>query len=299
MTPPAPFYRCPARRRRTRTGRSPGPRRSKHSCRRATSWSRPTNVHGAARGLRRGRARRARAIPAGGSGCAVSSGVPVSGSLVADRRDEAVAAPVDCLDVGRGFRVVVQGLADLADADLDRRVAHDDVGPDRREQLVLGDESLGPAGKVIEDVERLGREPNGDAAAQDAARWTRPTGTDRSRFPFPREYVPVFRPTTAPSARSPENRELVILTNCCDECEILQCLPLRFLPLPVLRGRAGVGASCDPALTLTPTPTPFGVAGWSKSKSRSRSKIASARSAPPSARLPLLPRFYHEVTRPL
>ena len=82
-----------------------------------------------------------------------------------DRRHEAIAAPVRRLDVGRRLRIVAEGLADLADADLERGVAHEHAGPHHVEELLLGHQPAGVPRQVVQHAERLGREGHGPAVA--------------------------------------------------------------------------------------------------------------------------------------
>src|SRR5258706_13872550 len=85
-----------------------------------------------------------------------------------DVRNETIATAVHGFDVGRRLGAIVERLADLADAYLNRGIADDDVGPYRRKELVLGHETLRAAGEMVKDVERLARERDGATAAREA-----------------------------------------------------------------------------------------------------------------------------------
>ena len=89
----------------------------------------------------------------------------------ADRHggDEAIPAPVRRLDVLRLARIVVQRLPDFPDADLERGVADEDVGPQRVEELLLGDEATGVLREIGEYVVGLGGERNDTVVALEPA----------------------------------------------------------------------------------------------------------------------------------
>ena len=76
----------------------------------------------------------------------------------ADLGHEAEAPPVDGLDDPRRARVVIQGLAKLADRFGERVVGDDDVGPDLAVEGVLGDEQTGPLDQIAEHVPGFGAE---------------------------------------------------------------------------------------------------------------------------------------------
>ena len=62
-------------------------------------------------------------------------------------RDEPVASPRDGLDVLRRRRVVAERLSQFGNNFCDRVVSHGDVGPQRREDVVLRQEHRGPIGE--------------------------------------------------------------------------------------------------------------------------------------------------------
>ncbi len=82
-----------------------------------------------------------------------------------DLRDEAIAAAMGRLDVRRRPRIVGERPPNLADADLERAVAHVHVGPRQLEQIVLSDELTGMVHQVVQHREGLRRERHDDVAA--------------------------------------------------------------------------------------------------------------------------------------
>ena len=99
-----------------------------------------------------------------GSTAAGADGLGGSGGL--HRRDETVAAARDRLDVGRLRGIVAERLAQLGHRLRQRVVGHGHVGPQRREQLVLGHERGLPRGEVQQQVDDLRRQGNDVVAAQ-------------------------------------------------------------------------------------------------------------------------------------
>ena len=87
----------------------------------------------------------------------------------ADRRDEAIAAAVRGRDEAGKGGVVPQRATDLADAGLERAVAHVEAGPDLVEQLALGDQPARVGRQVLEDREGLGRERDRSRGATELA----------------------------------------------------------------------------------------------------------------------------------
>src|SRR5262249_53912687 len=75
-----------------------------------------------------------------------------------DRADEAEPAAVHGLDVSRRAGGIAQRLAQIANAARQRRVAHDRVAPDRREQIVLRDQPMRMLHEMSQDGKRPGRE---------------------------------------------------------------------------------------------------------------------------------------------
>jgi len=87
-----------------------------------------------------------------------------------DRRDEPIAAPGDGLDVGRLRRIIAERLAQLGDGLGQRIVGHRNVGPQRREQLVLTNERRLPGHEVEQEVDDFRRERDDFSTAQQAVR---------------------------------------------------------------------------------------------------------------------------------
>ena len=85
----------------------------------------------------------------------------------ADGRDEPIAAPVRGLDVLRLLDLVVEGLADLADAHLQRGVADEDLRPAGVEQLLFRHETAGVLDQVAQDVVSLRRERHDASVARE------------------------------------------------------------------------------------------------------------------------------------
>ena len=82
-----------------------------------------------------------------------------------DRRDEPVAAARDRLDEPRRTRIVAERLAQLRHG-LRQGVFRDvGLGPQRVEQLLLGDERSGVVEQVKEQIQQLWREVNRLGAA--------------------------------------------------------------------------------------------------------------------------------------
>ena len=75
-----------------------------------------------------------------------------------DRPNEPKAPPVHRLDVPRRLRRIPQRLAQIADAARQRRVAHDRVPPQRRQQLVLRDQTPRALHQVSQHRERPWRQ---------------------------------------------------------------------------------------------------------------------------------------------
>ncbi|MGY3651335.1 hypothetical protein ACVWW2_006626 [Bradyrhizobium sp. LM4.3] len=75
-----------------------------------------------------------------------------------DRRNEAIAAPRDRLDVVGGLPVVAEHRAQRVHGNGEARLADVQIGPDRVEQLFLGDELTGPTDKIAKNLERLRRQ---------------------------------------------------------------------------------------------------------------------------------------------
>ena len=86
------------------------------------------------------------------------AGVAVDGSIGPGRRhfpDEPVTAAVQCLDIAGTPRIVAQRLPKFLDAGHQRRIAHVDLGPDRGEQLILGDHLAGALGNEATAAQAL------------------------------------------------------------------------------------------------------------------------------------------------
>ena len=90
-------------------------------------------------------------------------GVWAHGRQRVDRRDEAVAAAGDGLDVGGRGGIVAERLAQFRHGLRERVVGHGHVGPERREQLLLGGQRGRARDEVVEQVGDLGRERHGGA----------------------------------------------------------------------------------------------------------------------------------------
>ena len=75
-----------------------------------------------------------------------------------NRRDEAIPAPRDGLDVGGLRRIVAQRLPQLRDRLRQRVVGHDDVGPDGAEQVFFRDERRRAIEQVPQQIEHFRRE---------------------------------------------------------------------------------------------------------------------------------------------
>ena len=110
-----------------------------------------------------------RSAPARRSSPATAGG---SGLGRRDRRDEAVAAPVQRLDVRRRLRVVAERLAQHADRLGQRRVGDERVLPDRVDQLLPVDDLAGALQQQLEHAEhaRRQRDLRAVAAQQPAVR---------------------------------------------------------------------------------------------------------------------------------
>ena len=90
---------------------------------------------------------------------------PLSGRY---RRDESVTRPRHGLDVGRRPAGVAERFAQRRDVHGEDPFLDKCVGPDFREQRVLGDESPGVPHERHQQIVRLGREMHGRAAAHQA-----------------------------------------------------------------------------------------------------------------------------------
>ena len=75
------------------------------------------------------------------------------GAVRDQRGDEAIAAPVDGLDVGRLLRIVAEDLPELADGLGQRGVGDEGVLPDGVQQRLLRDDATRAGDEVLEDAE--------------------------------------------------------------------------------------------------------------------------------------------------
>jgi hypothetical protein len=85
--------------------------------------------------------------------------------LSGDRGEEAVAPSMHGLDKARRSHVIVEGAANLTDAEGEGVLAHGSPGPERRQQCGSGHELPGMLHEVAQDGKHFGREWNDARAA--------------------------------------------------------------------------------------------------------------------------------------
>ena len=99
-------------------------------------------------------------------------------------RHQPIPAAMRGFDVARGRSGVAQGLADLADRDLEHGVADVHAGPDAVEQFLLGEQASWLRGELQQHAEGLRRQRHDrGAAVQMAADRVQPERSERHRRP--------------------------------------------------------------------------------------------------------------------